>query len=126
MTSASGYDLEPLPYDLKKQLALKLTSAERDILLLQGTEPPFCGTLLNNKGKGREEVKGSLKVKVNLRRIKMASGRSRKTNRSNKDKIQDRTRKAEVPNPVVQTFSIVFNQEWTPRGPVPEAALKVL
>ena len=29
MTSASGYDLEPLPYDLKKQLALKLTSAER-------------------------------------------------------------------------------------------------
>ena len=31
MTSASGYDLEPLPYDLKKQLALKLTSAERDI-----------------------------------------------------------------------------------------------
>ena len=52
MTSASGYNLEPLPYDLKKQLALKLTPAERDILLLQGTEPPFCGTLLNNKGKG--------------------------------------------------------------------------
>ena len=52
MTSASGYSLDPLPYDLKKQLALKLTAAERDILLLQGTEPPFCGTLLNNKGKG--------------------------------------------------------------------------
>lgn len=52
MTSASGYDLKPLPYDLRKQLALKLTSAERDILLLQGTEPPFCGALLDNKGKG--------------------------------------------------------------------------
>jgi peptide-methionine (R)-S-oxide reductase len=50
--SASGYSIEPLPYEAKKQLALKLTPAERDILLLQGTEPPFCGTLLNNKGKG--------------------------------------------------------------------------
>jgi peptide-methionine (R)-S-oxide reductase len=50
--SASGYSLEPLPYDLKKDLALKLSPAERDILLLQGTEPPFCGTLLDNKGKG--------------------------------------------------------------------------
>jgi peptide-methionine (R)-S-oxide reductase len=50
--SASGYSLEPLPYDVKKDLALKLTPAERDILLFQGTEPPFCGTLLDNKGKG--------------------------------------------------------------------------
>jgi peptide-methionine (R)-S-oxide reductase len=52
MTSASGFSIEPLEYEVKKQLALKLTPAERDILLLQGTEPPFCGTLLNNKGKG--------------------------------------------------------------------------
>jgi peptide-methionine (R)-S-oxide reductase len=52
MKSDSGYSIDPLPYELKKQLALKLTAAERDILLLQGTEPPFCGTLLNNKGKG--------------------------------------------------------------------------
>jgi peptide-methionine (R)-S-oxide reductase len=52
MTSESGYSIDPLPYELKKQLALKLTPAERDILLLQGTEPPFCGTLLDNKGKG--------------------------------------------------------------------------
>jgi peptide-methionine (R)-S-oxide reductase len=52
MTSESGYGIDPLPYELKKQLALKLTPAERDILLLQGTEPPFCGTLLDNKGKG--------------------------------------------------------------------------
>jgi peptide-methionine (R)-S-oxide reductase len=50
--SASGYSLEPLPYDVKKDLALKLSPAERDILLFQGTEPPFCGTLLDNKGKG--------------------------------------------------------------------------
>jgi peptide-methionine (R)-S-oxide reductase len=50
--SATGYSLEPLPYDVKKDLALKLTPAERDILLFQGTEPPFCGTLLDNKGKG--------------------------------------------------------------------------
>jgi len=50
--SASGYSLDPLPYELKKELALKLSPAERDILLLQGTEPPFCGTLLDNKGKG--------------------------------------------------------------------------
>ena len=52
MKSDSGYSIDPLPYELKKQLALKLTAAERDVLLLQGTEPPFCGTLLNNKGKG--------------------------------------------------------------------------
>ena len=52
MTSASGYSIDPLSQDVKKALAMKLTSAERDILLLQGTEPPFCGTLLNNKGRG--------------------------------------------------------------------------
>jgi len=50
--SASGHSLDPLPYELKKDLALKLSPAERDILLFQGTEPPFCGTLLDNKGKG--------------------------------------------------------------------------
>ncbi|HEX2197964.1 MAG TPA: peptide-methionine (R)-S-oxide reductase MsrB [Burkholderiales bacterium] len=50
--SASGYSLDPLPYEVKKQLAMKLTPAERDVLLLHGTEPPFCGSLLNNKGKG--------------------------------------------------------------------------
>ena len=50
--SPSGYTIEPLPYDERKRLAMGLTAAERNILLLQGTEPPFCGTLLNNKGKG--------------------------------------------------------------------------
>jgi peptide-methionine (R)-S-oxide reductase len=52
MTSDSGYDLGPLDAELRKQLAAKLTSEERKILLLQGTEPPFCGSLLNNKGSG--------------------------------------------------------------------------
>jgi peptide-methionine (R)-S-oxide reductase len=50
--SATGYDIAPLSQDVRKQLALRLTAAERDVLLLQGTEPPFCGTLLNNKGTG--------------------------------------------------------------------------
>ena len=50
--STSGYDLAPIPADERKRLAGDLTSAERQVVLLQGTEPPFCGTLLNNKGKG--------------------------------------------------------------------------
>src|SRR5688572_33067921 len=50
--SQSGYTIEPLPHEERKRIAMGLTAAARDILLLQGTEPPFCGTLLNNKGKG--------------------------------------------------------------------------
>ena len=50
--SASGYDISPLSLEVRKTLAGDLTAAERQVLLLQGTEPPFCGTLLNNKGKG--------------------------------------------------------------------------
>ncbi len=52
MKSQSGYSIDPLAADERKRLAARLTSAEREIVLLQGTEPPFCGTLLNNKGKG--------------------------------------------------------------------------
>ena len=52
MKSESGYSIDPLQGDERKRLAARLSSAEREILLLQGTEPPFCGTLLNNKGKG--------------------------------------------------------------------------
>jgi peptide-methionine (R)-S-oxide reductase len=48
----SGYNIAPLPAEERKRLAGDLTSAERAIVLLQGTEPPFCGTLLNNKGNG--------------------------------------------------------------------------
>jgi peptide-methionine (R)-S-oxide reductase len=48
-TSASGYDLRPLSAAQRDQLAEKLSPEERRVLLNQGTEAPFCGTLLNNK-----------------------------------------------------------------------------
>ena len=50
--SASGYKLGPLPAARIKELAVKLTDEERRILLDHGTEPPFCGGLLDNKKKG--------------------------------------------------------------------------
>jgi peptide-methionine (R)-S-oxide reductase len=51
-TSASGYDLRPLNSARRNQLAASLSAEERRVLLNQGTEPPFCGTLLNNKQSG--------------------------------------------------------------------------
>ncbi|MCK0152234.1 peptide-methionine (R)-S-oxide reductase MsrB [Alcanivorax sp. S6407] len=51
-TSASGYDLTPLSEADKQQKAANLTEEERRILLNQGTEPPFCGGLLDNKDSG--------------------------------------------------------------------------
>jgi peptide-methionine (R)-S-oxide reductase len=51
-TSASGYDLRPLSDAQRNQLAEKLSPEERRVLLNQGTEAPFCGTLLNNKQDG--------------------------------------------------------------------------
>ena len=51
-TSASGYDLRPLSTAQRDQLAAKLSPEERRVLLHQGTEAPFCGTLLNNKKDG--------------------------------------------------------------------------
>jgi peptide-methionine (R)-S-oxide reductase len=50
--SQSGYDLHPLNDAQREKLAQRLTPEERRILLHQGTEPPFCGTLLNNKQSG--------------------------------------------------------------------------
>jgi peptide-methionine (R)-S-oxide reductase len=50
--SASGYDLRPLGEAQREQLAAGLSPEERRVLLHQGTEPPFCGTLLNNKQDG--------------------------------------------------------------------------
>jgi peptide-methionine (R)-S-oxide reductase len=50
--SASGYDLRPLSATRRNQLAATLSAEERRVLLNQGTEPPFCGTLLNNKQSG--------------------------------------------------------------------------
>jgi peptide-methionine (R)-S-oxide reductase len=48
-TSASGYDLAPLDAPEHAALASALAPEERRVLLDQGTERPFCGTLLDNK-----------------------------------------------------------------------------
>ncbi|MFP1683994.1 peptide-methionine (R)-S-oxide reductase MsrB [Alloalcanivorax sp. C16-1] len=56
-TSASGYDLTPLTDAEKQQRAAGLTAEERRILLNQGTEPPFCGGLLDNKESGTYQCK---------------------------------------------------------------------
>lgn len=50
--SASGFDLTPLTDAEKQQRAAGLTAEERRILLNQGTEPPFCGGLLENTESG--------------------------------------------------------------------------
>src|SRR5512147_2192166 len=52
MVSRSGYDLKPLTRDRVAELAKGLDPKERDVLLGKGTEPAFCGLLLNNKEKG--------------------------------------------------------------------------
>ena len=51
-TSASGYDLRPLSDADRDRYAAGLTPEERHVILHQGTERPFCGTLLNNKQSG--------------------------------------------------------------------------
>jgi peptide-methionine (R)-S-oxide reductase len=51
-TSASGYDLTPPSPEEFERLAAALTPDERRVILHQGTEPPFCGVLLANKGAG--------------------------------------------------------------------------
>ena len=50
--SASGHDLTPLPEAKVRELAARLTPEERRVLLDHGTEPPFCGGLLDNKAAG--------------------------------------------------------------------------
>lgn len=49
---STEYDLTPLTEEEKRQLAEKLSPEARRILLNQGTEPPFCGGLLDNKQEG--------------------------------------------------------------------------
>jgi len=51
-TSQTGYSLEPLSPADRDRLAKRLTAEERRILFDHGTEPPFCGGLLNNKEEG--------------------------------------------------------------------------
>ena len=50
--SSSGYDLRPLSASERTALAQSLTAEERHVILNQGTERAFCGTLLNNKDSG--------------------------------------------------------------------------
>jgi peptide-methionine (R)-S-oxide reductase len=50
--SASGFDLGPLSDEQRERLAKDLSAEERRILLDHGTEPPFCGGLLDNKQPG--------------------------------------------------------------------------
>lgn len=55
--SASGYDLTPLETSELKRRSEALSPEERRILLQHGTEPAFCGTLLNNKEAGVYECR---------------------------------------------------------------------
>ncbi len=50
--SESGYDVMPISAEKREQLAQNLTKEEYDVLLNQGTEAPFCGSLLDNKKAG--------------------------------------------------------------------------
>ena len=50
--SASGFDLGPLAPADRERLARDLSAEERRVLLDNGTEPPFCGGLLDNKQHG--------------------------------------------------------------------------
>jgi len=50
--SASGYDLTRPDAQTLERLVSDLDPEERQVLLNQGTEPAFCGNLLDNKRKG--------------------------------------------------------------------------
>ncbi|MBB6094813.1 peptide-methionine (R)-S-oxide reductase [Povalibacter uvarum] len=50
--SASGYDLRPFTDADRDKHAAGFTPEERHVILHQGTERPFCGTLLGNKKSG--------------------------------------------------------------------------
>jgi peptide methionine sulfoxide reductase msrA/msrB len=50
--SKSGHDITPLSKEQVEQLASKLDAEAYEITQKAGTEPPFCGTLLDNKKEG--------------------------------------------------------------------------
>jgi peptide-methionine (R)-S-oxide reductase len=50
--SKAGYDVTPLGEEEVMELAKGLNPEERRVLLNHGTEPPFCGNLLDNKKQG--------------------------------------------------------------------------
>src|SRR5256885_4375612 len=52
MRSESGYDVTAIDQETINRLAQDLNEEEYRILLDHGTEPPFCGTLLDNKMAG--------------------------------------------------------------------------
>lgn len=52
LLSKSGYKLGPLSAAERDSLAKRLSVEERRVLLDHGTEPPFCGGLLDNKQDG--------------------------------------------------------------------------
>lgn len=52
IVSESGYDITTLTADAIERLAQDLNEEEYRILLNHGTEPAFCGTLLDNKMDG--------------------------------------------------------------------------
>jgi peptide-methionine (R)-S-oxide reductase len=51
-TSRSGFDLTRLTDDQVHTLAQDFSPEERQVILHQGTERPFCGLLLDNKQAG--------------------------------------------------------------------------
>jgi methionine-R-sulfoxide reductase len=50
--SEAGYDVTRLAKEKIEELAAALTPEEREVILAQGTERAFCGTLLDNKKEG--------------------------------------------------------------------------
>ncbi len=52
MYSRSAYDIKPLKQERIDELAKKLTPEDAKVILKKGTEPPFCGNLLDNKKDG--------------------------------------------------------------------------
>lgn len=50
--SESGYDITPISKEIRDRLAKNLDAEAYRVLLDHGTEPPFCGTLLDNKQEG--------------------------------------------------------------------------
>ena len=50
--SKAGYDVTPLGEEEVLELAKALDPEQRRVLLNHGTEPPFCGNLLDNKKQG--------------------------------------------------------------------------
>lgn len=52
MSQTIEYDLTPLTQEQIAELATKLSDDEKAVILDQGTEQPFCGSLLHNKETG--------------------------------------------------------------------------